>query len=334
MNITKSKAILIAAVVIIAGLTVGGYYYINGQNKKYDVRIGYLEGDLHQLAFYVAHEEGFYADEGLTIDSIAFANGGDVMVDFESASRTIDMAYLGFAPAVYHRFNNLAANITVLAGVNVNGTSLIVRNDSVIQSASDLNGLTIAVPARNNMQDFILSMILDLANMTHANITTVIQSPPEMVLALNARSIDGYVAWEPYCVKGLDAGGKYLYNSSQVWTNHPCCVIASHNDFLKTHSDIAQKILKVHKRATEWIWNHPAETQQIAMDKMNLSQDQAIKAMANIGYVYGVDISQMELFIEKMVNLNDQVSLDSPNIPVGLDAAGFINWFCKQLPFS
>ena len=66
---------------------------------------------------------------------------------------------------------------------------------------------------------------------------------------------------------------------------------------------------------------------KLEMAKMNLSELQASIAMGNIGYVYNMDLAQMELFVEKLVDLNPGISMDSENIPAGLTASTFIDWF-------
>ena len=170
---TKTKAVLIIfGIVAVSGISIGAIFLFDKSDA--DVRIGYLAGDLHQLAYYVAEENGYYEDEGIVVEGVPFGNGGDVMTAFESMTRSIDMSYLGFAPALFHRFTVEAANVTVLAGVNVNGSALIVKNDPLIQTGADLEGLTIAVPSRYNMQDFILSMILNNSGLTYANITVTV----------------------------------------------------------------------------------------------------------------------------------------------------------------
>ena len=325
---TKTKAVLIIfGIVLVSGIGIGAIIILDKDDTN--VRIGYLDGDLHQLAFYVAQEYGFYEEEGINVTKVSFPNGGAVMTAFESMTRPIDMAYFGFAPALFHRFTVEAANITVLAGVNVNGSALIVRNDPSIQTGADLEGLKIAVPSRHNMQDFILSMILNNSGLSHENITiSEMNSPSDMIIALEEGSIDGYVSWEPHCIKGTaDAVGKYLYKSSDVWADHPCCIVASHNEFLESNTSTVNKILKVHKRATEWILENWEDAKTLAMEKMFLTEDQAAIAMANIGYVYNMDLVQMELFVEKLVKLNDLIGFDSPNIPEGLNSSTFIDWF-------
>ncbi len=167
MDWTRGKVLFLVLLVGVSGTSIGVMFYVNSLP---DVRIGYLGGDLHQLAYYVAVKQGFYQEEGLTVEGISYANGGEVMTSFESLNRPIDMAYLGFAPAITHRFTVATAKITVLAEANVNGTSIIV--DTSINSMLDLAGKKVAIPARNNMQDFILRMALDNAGMQYTDVIT------------------------------------------------------------------------------------------------------------------------------------------------------------------
>ncbi len=326
----ETLVIFLSSIIIIAGISIG--IIIQNRNNDVDVRIGFLEGDLHQLAFYVARENNYYQEENLTISAVAFSNGADVMAAFEAlpGSPQIDIAYLGIAPAVYHRFNNPAANIKILASVNVNGSSLIVRDNDLINNSSDLIGKKIAVPALHNMQDFILTMILDEAGLTHDNITLKEMAVSDMRLSLQNGDIDGYVAWEPHNVKGTTNGysGKYLYNSSQVWNNHPCCVIAGNEDFIESQSDITQTIIDIHVKATNWILNNWEQAKIIAMNKMYLSDVEATNAMANIGYVYENNLENMQIFVDKLVNLNPYVSFSSENIGAGITTSSeFIEYF-------
>ncbi len=54
---------------------------------------------------------------------------------------------------------------------------------------------------------------------------------------------------------------------------------------------------------------------------MNLSAEQAAQAMANIGYVFENDITQMIAFVDKLVELNNAVSLDSENNPSNITSS-------------
>ena len=329
LNISKGKALLLIVLIVITGITVGIYFYEQYQKNKIDVNIAYIEGDLHHLTYYVAQEKGFYKNAGLNVQGLGQPNGGAIMNSF--IANQIDMAYLGFAPLVFTRFNNPGARVKVLSAVNVEGSALIVKNSPSIQNASDLNGTKIAVPAANNMQDFILSMVLDLGGIPRSNITLVTMSVSQMPLALETGDIDGYVAWEPFAVKGLNNSiGKYLYNSSTLWPDHPCCVLAVHEDFLASNSPIVEKVVQVHKETTEWILTHWNEAMEIAMQKMNLNAEQASTAMSNVKYVWNVNKTQMISFVDKVIQFNPNVNFSSPGIPSDItNSTAFIDWLVK-----
>lgn len=326
MDWTKGKVLFVLLLISVAGTSIGILLYVRSLP---DVRIGYLGGDLHQLAYYVAIRQRFYEEEGLTVEGISYANGAEVMTSFESINRPIDMAYLGFAPAITHRFTVPTAKITVLAEVNVNGTAIVV--DNTINSLLDLVGKKVAVPARNNMQDFILRMALNQSGLQYTDVTTVVgMSGSDMITALQGKSIDAFVSWEPFPTRathGSSAVGKVLNNSGTIWPNHPCCVLAAHNTFLEQHLDIVLKVLKVHVRATQWISNNWEAAKQIAMTEMNLSDEQASAAMGNVGFQYDPHLPEYVTFLQKLIALNPSINMSSPYIPPGMDETQFINYF-------
>lgn len=88
------------------------------------VRIGYLRADLHQLALFVALDQGYFEEFGLTVELFVFSAGPEEMDAF--GAEDIDMGYLGIAPATTKRLN-LAIPIVILAGVNNEGSAIVVR---------------------------------------------------------------------------------------------------------------------------------------------------------------------------------------------------------------
>jgi NitT/TauT family transport system substrate-binding protein len=87
------------------------------------VRIGYLKADLHQLAVFVALDQGYYDEFGLNVELYIFSAGPEEMDAFGAGD--IDMGYLGIAPATTKRLN-LSIPIVILAGVNNEGSAIVV----------------------------------------------------------------------------------------------------------------------------------------------------------------------------------------------------------------
>jgi NitT/TauT family transport system substrate-binding protein len=119
------------------------------------VRLGYLNGDLHQFARIVASNETLWGNAtgslfeqwGVEITGTVYGNGADEMTGFSTG--LIDMGYLG-APPVILKSLNLNYKITIVSQANTEGSSLIVSND--ITSIADLDGKTIATPGVGSIQ--------------------------------------------------------------------------------------------------------------------------------------------------------------------------------------
>jgi|Deesub1362A_J573_1020465.scaffolds.fasta_scaffold00216_8 NitT/TauT family transport system substrate-binding protein len=130
------------------------------------VRIGFLTADLHELAIYIAQKEGYYEDVGLVLGKNLiikqYANGVYAMEGFKAEE--IDVSYLGGAPATLKRIND-NIQIHVIGGANNVGSSVVVARDSGINSIEDLKGKTIAIPGFGTVQDFLLRMVAEKANL-------------------------------------------------------------------------------------------------------------------------------------------------------------------------
>jgi NitT/TauT family transport system substrate-binding protein len=128
------------------------------------VRMAYLLQDLHQLAIFIAQKEGFYEKVGLVPKQNMilghYAHGVAVMEAFKVGE--IDGAYLGGAPATLKRLND-DIKIRIVAGVNNEGSALVVRRDSSIKDLKGLAGKTVAIPAVGNVQYFLLKKIAEQA---------------------------------------------------------------------------------------------------------------------------------------------------------------------------
>ncbi len=249
------------------------------------VRIAYLQNDLHQLACWVALEKGFYAQEGLDVKVAGIFKAGPEMMSAFSAG-ALDVGYVGVAPATT-AVANKTARVTVLAQANSEGSALVIRKDSRIQSATELKGKTIAVPGHATVQDFLLHKVLAKTNLLAGQTNIMVVKPPEMIGALRGGDIDGFIAWEPFPAKAVTMEvGKVLIYSRDIWKDHPCCVLAVDSRFLESRGEEAKKIVKAHVRATDFINQNPREAMQIGVKYTGMDEKTVSLAMKNVKYSY------------------------------------------------
>ena len=87
------------------------------------------------------------------------------------------------------------------------------------------------------------------------NAVNVVQTnPSDMAKKLAAGEIDAFIAWEPFNAQAvLNGQGKYLVQSSEIWPDHPCCVLAS--AYSLSDPAVLQALVWSHIKATEFINN-------------------------------------------------------------------------------
>lgn len=132
-------------------------------SSKEVVRIGHLSADLHEMAVYVALQEGYFRQVGLVNGENLFikgnyVNGVAAMEAFKN--HEIDVCYLGGAPSTLKRVND-DTKIRIIAGVNNVGSSIMVGVNSDIHTPKELAGKTIATPGVGTVQDFIVRQLAE-----------------------------------------------------------------------------------------------------------------------------------------------------------------------------
>ncbi len=122
------------------------------------VRLGYLNGDLHQFARVVAMNTTLWGGKtlfdvyGVHITSPApYPNGPGVMDGF--AAGNIDMGYLGAPPAILKKIN-AGTGIKIIALANSEGSAIIATGG--ITTLAGLVGKTVATPGPGSIQHLLL----------------------------------------------------------------------------------------------------------------------------------------------------------------------------------
>ena len=136
-------------------------------NPSSPIKLGYLLGDLHQMAQVVAQNltvggtKSLFQKYGLNVADATgapFANGGDEMNGF--AARNVDIGYLGAPPAMLQHLNS-GVGTTILAQANSEGSGLVVKTGSGITDLKDLVNKTVATPGESSIQFLLLKVALE-----------------------------------------------------------------------------------------------------------------------------------------------------------------------------
>ena len=278
------------------------------------IRLAYLQNDLHHLALWVAMENGYFTDQGVSVEVAGvFRSGPELMTAFGAGA--LDAAYVGEAPATIAKVRG-TAQIVVLAQANTEGSALV---GSKALAAGTVARPTLAIPGNGSVQDFLLRKALPRLHLTPEQVESIVVSPPEMLTALQAGQIDGFIAWEPYPSRAVAQGfGTVLASSADIWPDHPCCVLAATTALIAKRGQEAQALVRAHKRATAFIREQPEAAVAIAVKYTGMSEAIVRLALPHVTYTETPSVAGEEQYVNFLNSLN-VIKVD--------DASGFTRDF-------
>ncbi len=263
------------------------------------VRLAYLQNDLHHLALWVALENEYFAQEGVSVEVAGvFRSGPELMTAFGSGA--LDAAYVGEAPATIAKVRG-TAQIQVLAQANTEGSALV---GSEALAAGTVARPTLAIPGNGSVQDFLLQKALPRLHLTPEQAEIIVVSPPDMLIALQSGQIDGFIAWEPYPSQAIAQHiGTILASSADIWPGHPCCVLAATTAFITQRGQQAQALVRAHQRATAFLREQPDKAVAIAVKYTGMREAIVRLALPQVTYTGTPSIAGEEQYVNFLNSL-------------------------------
>ena len=251
---SKNRKIIGLTIAIAVLLVIIFTLYGLSSDNDDTVKIGYLPTD-HDSALFVANATGMFKDAGIDVELHEYNNGGDLMSAM--ASGELDVGYVGIPPVIYSMTKGVP--IKIVAGAQNEGSGLVCQNSS-INSTSDLKGKIVATPGEASIQSVLLKYDLNKSGLNISHVESPSMKVSSMNDALRTGSIDGMLTYEPYVTISQKLNNKTLLKSSgDILPDHPCCVVVMNKKFISKESDKAEKVLDVHKKATDKIMENPEE---------------------------------------------------------------------------
>ena len=284
MRITAITLIAIALLLITAGCTQpSGTKPTSNMTPVKEIRIGY-QPSTHQMAEITAMEKGWWQQDlaplgVVTVTDKVFPTGAPEMQAMLAGD--IDVAYVGAAPVLSAVSTGLDAKI--VAGVNTQGSDLVVRNDLDYKGPQSLKGLTIATFQAGTIQDTILRNWLKQNNLTPDKDVTIkgMSTPGDAVTAITAGKVDAVFLPTPHPSVVVNQGkGKIVVRSGEMYPNHTCCVLVVSGKLIRERPDIVRQIVKTNDKAVLYNEQNLDEAAAIFANKTG-SKLEDVKASLN-----------------------------------------------------
>ena len=275
----RSKAVLW----IVAGLLLTCPFAttpVSAQQKV--IRFAY-QNNLFMAPTFVALNKGWF-DEALAKVGYKLEphiiNIGPAVAE-AMASDKIDIGQMGVAVIVTSAGRGLPAKIVANSGTS--GEGIVVRTDSGINKMTDLRGKTIAIPAKGNMQDFIVRLGLQKAGLDPSKDVKFVEiAGPDQKQALNSKLVDAITLWEPLVTDAVMSGNRLLESGQEIYPGHENDTLTASDQAIKTESPAIRAVVETFVRAQQWTLDHPDEAKDITAKAMGFSRATIDAAWKNV----------------------------------------------------
>ena len=237
--------------------------------KKSPTPVTLCQGGVLTILPIIAHQQGFDAQEGLTI-TLKNMKDGKLAMDSLVAGEC-SFSSTGEPPIVNRSFEH--GDFVILASLvsSENATKIIARSDRGIRTAADLKGRTVGV-RKNTISHFFIDMYLRKNHLTARDVTLRFFEPTDMPNALARGEIDAYSGSDTYILFGQQMLGR----NAVILSEPGLCYNANYLLAMKTsvdgNPDIVRRLLAALLRAEKFYIEKPAEATDAVIKATNTTR--------------------------------------------------------------
>ena len=305
------KALMITGILAVSAILSG----CGSKEEDKVLNIGYFNNVTHGQALYMkatgALEE--VMPEDMSVSWTAF-NAGPAEVEALFAG-DIDLGYIGPVPAITANVRS-DGDVMVLTGASKAGAVLVKSAASGIESISDLEGKTIAIPQIGNTQHLcLLKLLADNDLKTVENGGTVVVTAVENADVQNMMdqgNIDAALVPEPWGTTLVSSGAEILLDYDEVYKegDYPVAVVVVRKEFMEAYPEVVENFLARHELATTHLTDNAKEAAVVVNKEINdatgksLTEDILFGAFEKIEFAQDINEDAMKEFGDISVEQN------------------------------
>lgn len=227
------------------------------------LRIGYLP-ITDATPLLVAHSRKLFEAEGVAVDKpVLFRSWAQLVEAFISGQ--VNMVHVLSPMTVWARYGSQSP-LKVLMWNHMAGSALTVQPG--INSVAELGGKTVAIPFWYSIHNVVLQYLLRSNGLEVTEndapgprqVRLIVMAPSDMVAALAAKNIAGFIVAEPFNAVAENKGvGKVLRFTADVWRDHACCVTVAHAHDVERRPEWVQRVTNALVKAQLWTLDHRVE---------------------------------------------------------------------------
>lgn len=223
----------------------------------------FIGSDSTFLPFAVADKKGFYKEEGLSVTQRLFVTGAETMQSFRALKGNFMASSAYAAMPLWH---GDAGDVIAIANFYSAPDNQKIVAKPAIKTAADLRGKKIGT-RKGSSAEYFLHTYLKKNNIDLGSVKIVDLTPPEAVAAFAAGDIDAFAFWEPtpaIALKSLGDKASVLSTARGYYVER--IALGADKAFAAANPEVAEKVLRAIKKATDFINERPDEAIKIGSE--------------------------------------------------------------------
>ena len=275
--------------IIVMLLQIVSFFELNAQEVKFC-----RPNNMVSAYLYIAESQRYFEDEGITAKYETVSN---VKLCYDLlTSGKVDITNGAEGPLTYFITQNPPFKIIAKIISNPD-TGIYARRDSGIKDISDLKGKRIGY-LPGTISAFLLFRLMEKYNWQKSDLRLTPLQPAAMPLALTGNIIDAFLMWEPWgthAVTQLGSNGVFFKTDNLYVSNTQ---IVANNNLIENNPDLVRKIIKVYKRAEEFLNKTKEEAIKILSEKISYPYEVLKQNWSNYQFKVSFDDTVIKLMQE------------------------------------
>ena len=225
-----------------------------------------VAANLIGMPFFIAEQQGFFADEGLQVTLQRYPFG---KLALEAMLRgEAEVATTAETPIMSAGFGKTPFSV-IAHYMTSTEQSLVARADRGIHEVTDLRGRRIGVSIGTSAHYF-LHVLLSDQGLTIADVELVPMPAPELAAALAAGRVDAIAAFAPHTTQSRVAlqGNAISFPAGIRYAGFSCLVAS--RDFSQRRPEAALRLLRATDRAITWMRDHRQEAIDFSAQELGM----------------------------------------------------------------
>ncbi|MFQ6398837.1 ABC transporter substrate-binding protein [Nocardia sp. KC 131] len=272
-KVALASAALVLAITAVACTRPATKTTANGSGGALRIAVGI---DASYAPFFLADQEGMFADAGLDVQLVQFGRGGEAVdalatgqVQVAGSSDTTTIAQLRQNPS-----------LRAMYSYEVSGDYIKVVLRNGVDSAAGIKKMGVVA----GLSQISTTKYLEANHVPAGSVKMIDATPTDMPALLSRGDIDGYVLWEPWPAAALSQGTGHVaaVTGDYDWFYHHWAITTE--PWLRANDATARSIAKVLDEATKRVEADPQLAATTTKKAVNVEEDQTVAATGEIDF--------------------------------------------------